>query len=163
MFDGVEFPAKALNYERTWPEAWAWMCDALNLMARVDEKPGMMCFFEKLLERPFRGPVLPYMMPGRHKVKRAAKSEPKGERCFYLNSGNDNASDCSKIKLSTSGIASYSTNVMWGYRCAPFGGGTAIAGSPSPARGGLSVAQPSNRKRRGASKCGTSRRRHRLV
>ena len=136
MFDGVEFPAKALNYERTWPEAWTWMCDALNLMARVDEKPGMMCSFEKFHGRPYRGPVLPYMMPGRHKVKRAAKSEPKGEPCFYLNSGNDHASDCSKIMLSPSGIASYSTDVTWGYRRAPFGGGTAIAGSPSPAKGG---------------------------
>ena len=137
MFDGVEFPAKALNYERTWPEAWTRMCDTLNVMVRVDENPGMMCPFEKFLERPYRAPVLPYMMPGRHKVKRAAKSEPKGEPWFYLNSGNDHASDCSKIMLSPSGIASYSTDMTWGYRRAPFGGGTAIAGSPSPAKRGI--------------------------
>ena len=84
MFVGVEVPAKAINYERTWPEASTWMCDALNLMARVGEKPGMMCSFEKFHERPYRGPVLPYKMPGRHKVKRAAISEPKGKPCFCL-------------------------------------------------------------------------------
>ena len=42
MFDGVRFPANAHNYERTWPEAWTWVCDAFNLMARANEKPGMM-------------------------------------------------------------------------------------------------------------------------
>ena len=89
------FRAKALNYKRTWPEAWTSMCDAPNLMARVDEKPRMMCSFEEFHEMPYRGPVLPYMMSGRHKVKRAATSETKGELCFYQNSGNDHASDCS--------------------------------------------------------------------
>ena len=136
MFDGVEFPAKALNHERTWPGAWTWMCDALNLMVRVDQKPGMMCSFDKCNEKPYRGCVLPCMMPGRHKVKRVAKSESKGEPCFYLNSGNDHASDCSIIMLSPSGIASCSTDVKWDYRRAPFGGGTAMAGSPSLAKGG---------------------------
>ena len=47
MFDGAGFPAKALDYGRTWPEAWTWMCNALNIMARVDEKPAMMCYFQK--------------------------------------------------------------------------------------------------------------------
>ena len=136
MFDGVEFPAKAIIYERTWAEAWTWMCDVLNLVARVDEKPGMMCSFEKFHEKPQRGPVLPYMMTGRHQVKRAAKSEPKEVPRFYLTSGNDHASDCSKIMLWPSGIATYLTDVTWGYWRAPFGGGTAMAGSPSPAKGG---------------------------
>lgn len=39
MFDSVNFPAKALDYGRSWPEAWTWMCDAFNAMAWVDEKP----------------------------------------------------------------------------------------------------------------------------
>ena len=60
------------------------------------------------------------MMSGRHKVKRAVKSEPKREPCFYLNNGNDHASDCCKIMPSRSGVASYSTDVMWGYRRVPF-------------------------------------------
>ena len=46
MFDGVGIPAKALNYDCTWPEAWTWMRDALNLMTRVDEKPDLMISLE---------------------------------------------------------------------------------------------------------------------
>ena len=57
MFDGVEFPAKALDYGRTWPEACTWVCDAVYLMAWVDEKPGNLCSFEKFHERPYSGPV----------------------------------------------------------------------------------------------------------
>ena len=132
MFDGVEIPAKAPQYERTWPEAWAWMFNALNLMARMDDNSGIMCSLEKFHDRPYKVPVPPYMTPGRHKVKRAATSEPKGESFFYLSSGNDHVSDFSKIMLSPSGIASYSTDVVWGYWRAPFDGGTAIARSPSP-------------------------------
>ena len=112
------------------------MCDSFNLMARVNEKPGRMCSFEKYTERPYRSFILPYMTPGRRNVNRAAKSEPKGKPCFNLKSGNDHASDSIKIMITSSGIASYSTDVTWGYRRAPFGGGTAIAGSPSPAKGG---------------------------
>ena len=32
MFKSVEFPSKALDYGRTWPETWTWMCDALNII-----------------------------------------------------------------------------------------------------------------------------------
>ena len=78
------FRANALNYESTWPEAWTRMCSALNLMARVDEYPGIMCSFEKFNERPQRGPVLPYIMLGRNKVKRAATSEPKRNAALIL-------------------------------------------------------------------------------
>ena len=46
MFDDVKFSSKALEYARTWRDAWTWMCDALNLMVRGDEKPGMMPSFE---------------------------------------------------------------------------------------------------------------------
>ena len=45
--------------------------------------------------------------------------DPKGELFFYPNSGNHHAKDCSKIMLSPSGTASYSTDVTWGYRRAP--------------------------------------------
>ena len=78
MFDGVEFPAKALSYKRTWPEAWTWMCDALNIMVHVEEKPGMMCSFGSSPKGLTEAPCL-NMMAGCHKVKRAATSEPKGE------------------------------------------------------------------------------------
>lgn len=52
VFDRVEFSTKALDYSSTGPEASTWICEALSLMARVDEKPGMMCAFEKFHERP---------------------------------------------------------------------------------------------------------------
>ena len=99
------------------------MCDTLNIMAWVDEKPDMMCFFETFHGRRYRSPVLPYMMPGRLSVKRTVKSDPKGEGCFYLKSRNDHATDCSKIMLSPSGTASYSTNVTSGSRRPPVMGG----------------------------------------
>ena len=73
------------------------MCVPLNLMARLDEKPGMVCSFEKFHERPYRGPVLLCMMQGRHKVKLAAKAERKGIPCFYQNSDNDHASSGAKV------------------------------------------------------------------
>lgn len=102
-------------------------------------------------------------MLGRHKVKRSAKSKPKGNPCFHLKS-NDHASDCCKIMLSPSGAASYSTNVTWGYRRAPFWrkwtAGSAEATMAVPlalAKEVLLEAQPSNRKRRRVSSCGTSR------
>ena len=56
MFEGVEFPAKALDYGRTWPEAWTCMCDAFNIIVRVDDKPDMTCSFERFHGRRYRGP-----------------------------------------------------------------------------------------------------------
>ena len=88
------------------------MCDALNIMARVDDNPDMACSSEKFHERRYRDLVLPNMMPGRRRVKRAVKTDPKVEPCFYLNSGNDHDSDCSKIMLSPPCTASCSTDVM---------------------------------------------------
>ena len=40
MFEGVQVSATALNYDRMWPETWMWMCDALNVIARVTESPA---------------------------------------------------------------------------------------------------------------------------
>lgn len=112
-------------------------------MAGVDDKLGLICSFEKFHGRPERGPVLPYMMPGRHKLKRGVKSKPKNEPCFYLSSGKDHASDFRKIILSPSATASYSADVTWGYRRAPFvgewttgSGGVAMTAPSPPAKGG---------------------------
>ena len=41
-----------------------------------------MCSFKTFHERRYRGAVLPDMIPGRHKVKTAVNSEPKGEPWF---------------------------------------------------------------------------------
>lgn len=99
------------------------------------EIPGMMCWFDKFQERSLRGSMLASVMPGHHKIERAATSEQTGEPCLYLNSGNEDVMDCSKMMLSPSGIArGYSTDVTSGYRRVPFDGGAAMAMSPSPAR-----------------------------
>ena len=76
------------------------MCDALNIMARVDGKPDMMCSSEEFHGRRYRGPVLLYMMPEHCSVKRAVKLDPKGKVCFDLNPGTYHTMDCKKIMLS---------------------------------------------------------------
>lgn len=65
------------------------------------------------------------------------------EHCFYLNSGNDYASDCSNIIMSPSGVVGYSSYMMWGYRRVPFmgewttaSGETGMAGQPPPEKRG---------------------------
>ena len=60
----------------------------------------------------------------------------KADPCFYLNGGNDHASDCDKVTLE-SGIASYTTNATYAYRRAPFVGqqvtfGNGVIRAPSP-------------------------------
>lgn len=64
------------------------MYDALNIIARVDEKPGMMCSLYKFHGRLYRSPVVPYICPGRHRVKPAFTSETRGKSGVYGNAGN---------------------------------------------------------------------------
>ena len=61
------------------------------------------------------------MMPGFHHRNRKNKTESKDERCFYLKTCNDLSSTTHKILLS-SGVCSYSADVTWSYRRAPFVG-----------------------------------------
>ena len=68
--------------------------------------------------------------------------ESKGERCFFLNSGNNHSSTTDEILL-PSGIASYSADVSWRYRRRPFvgklptwGGGAVVDLSVEPAVAG---------------------------
>ena len=100
MFDSMGLQVKELCSRLTLSEGWTWMCDAMNDMARVDKNPGMVCSFDKFHERPCRGSALPHMIPERHKVKLAVKSEPKGEPCFNLTSGDSHGSDCLKVMMS---------------------------------------------------------------
>lgn len=96
------------------------MYNVLNAMTRVNKKPSMMCSFEKFHERPYRGTVLPYMMPSCHKIEQVVELESKGDIFFYLNPGNGHVSDFYKILLSSSGASSYSSNVVWSCKRAPF-------------------------------------------
>ena len=49
------------------------------------------------------------MMPGFYHRNRLTKMHDKGERCFYLYSGNDHSSDTRKV-IAPAGIATYSAH-----------------------------------------------------
>ena len=141
-FSDLEFPAKANSWHQIWPEAFTWMNDCLNTTAQA-HTPDKLSPYERLYKKRPTNRLLPFMMPGFRQHNRKNKAESKGERCFFLNSGNNHSSTTDKILL-PSGIASYSADVTWGYRRRPFvgelptwGGGavvdlsveTAVAGS----------------------------------
>ena len=110
-----------MDYGTIWLEAWVWANDSINMQARPHDKPNSLSYFERFFQRAPPRRLLPFMMPGTHHVKRATKMDPKAEHCFYLNSGSDHSSNCCKILLS-SGVASYSADVVWRYRRVPFVG-----------------------------------------
>ena len=53
------------------------------------------------------------MQPGFRRVHRTHKSEPKAERCFYLNSGRNHQRDCVKV-VTTAGQTSDTRDITWG-------------------------------------------------
>lgn len=73
------------------------MCDALYLLARMNQTPVMVLSFENFHAKPYRRGMLPYLIPENDKDKRAIKSEPNRAPCFNLNPGNDHASNSSHI------------------------------------------------------------------
>lgn len=78
-----------------------------------------MCYFEKFHERHYRGPVAPHIVPGRHKVMRAGGQDGAegGTLLLFLPELRQ------QIMLSPSSVASYSIEVIWGYRRAFVVGG----------------------------------------
>ena len=119
-FPDLEFPAKADSWHQIWPEAFTWMNDCLNTTSQA-HTPDKLSPYERLYKKRPTNRLLPFMMPGFRHHNRKNKAESKGERCFFLNSGNNHSSTTDKILL-PSGIASYSTDVTWGYRRRPFVG-----------------------------------------
>ena len=137
-FPDLQFPKKALIWDRIWPEAFSWMNDCINISARVDDKPDILCPWEKLYGRRPTSLVLPFMMPGFRHANRKTKMHSKGERCFYLNTGHDHSSTAHKVLLA-SGVASYTADVTFGYHRRPFvgesptwGDGAVVSSPPSP-------------------------------
>ena len=61
------------------------------------------------------------MMPSFCHRNRSTKMPDKGERCSYLNSGNNNSSDTLKV-VTPAGIATYSAHCTFGYRRQAFQG-----------------------------------------
>ena len=140
-FPDLEFPAKANSWHQIWPEAFTWMNDCLNTTAQA-HTPDKLSPYERLYKKRPTNRLLPFMMPGFRHHNRKNKAESKGERCFFLNSGNNHSSTTDKILL-PSGIASYSADVTWGYRRRPFvgelptwGGGAVVDLSVEPAVAG---------------------------
>ena len=139
-FPDLQFPRKALIYEKIWPEAFSSMNDCINILARVDDKPDMLCPWEKLYGRRPTSLVLPFMMPGFRHANRKTQMHSKGERCFYLNTGHDHSFTAHKVLLA-SGVASYTADVTFGYHRRPFvgesppwGDGAVVSSPRSPQR-----------------------------
>ena len=42
-FPDLQFPRTALIWDKIWPEAFSWMNDGINISARVDDNPDMLC------------------------------------------------------------------------------------------------------------------------
>ena len=114
------------------------MSENINITSRVDS-PDKRCPDEKLYGKRLRKQLLPFLMPGHRIGGSGPKWAGKADPCFYLNGGNDHASDCDKVVLE-SGIVSYTTNATNACRRAPFvdqqvtfGNGVIRAPSPPPA------------------------------
>ena len=135
LFPDVRFPSRTKHYPAVWPEAWLWMSENINITSRVDS-PDKRCPEEKLYGKRLRKQLLPFLMPGHRTRGSGPKWAGKADPCFYLNGGNDHASDCDKVMLE-SGIVSYTTNATYAYRRVPFVGqqvtfGNGIIRAPSP-------------------------------
>ena len=135
LFPDVRFPSRTKHYSAVWPEAWLWMSENINITSRVDS-PDKRCPEEKLYGKRLRKQLLPFLMPGHRTRGSGPKWAGKADPCFYLNDGNDHASDCDKVMLE-SGIVSYTTNATYAYRRVPFVGqqvtfGNGIIRAPSP-------------------------------
>ena len=97
-----------------------WMNDCINMTAQA-HMSDKLCPWEKLYKRHSNSLPLPFMMPDFRHRNRKNKAESTGERCFCLNTGNGHSSTTHKILL-PSRVYSYSIDVTWGYRLAPFVG-----------------------------------------
>ena len=120
-FPNLQFLRKALIWDKIWPEAFSWINDCINISARVGDRPDMLYPWEKLYGRRPTSPVLLFMVPGFRHANRKTKMHSKGEICFYLNTGHDHSSTAHKVLLA-SGVASYTTDVTFGYHRRPFAG-----------------------------------------
>ena len=119
-FPDLEFPNKALEWTAIWPVVFTWMNDCLNKTAQA-HMPDKLGPWEKLNKGRATSLPLLFMIPGFRHHNRKTKTESKGERCFYLNTGNDHFSTTHKILLSSVG-GTYSADSTWGYHRTPFVG-----------------------------------------
>ena len=118
-FPDLQFPREVLIRDKIWPEVFSWMYGCINISARVDDKPVMLCPWEKLYGKRPTLLVLSCMVPGFRHANRKTKMHSKGEICFYLNTGHDHSSTAHKVLLASK-VASYTADVTFGYHRRPF-------------------------------------------
>ena len=111
LFPDVRLPSRAMHYSAVWPAAWTWMSKSINITSRVDG-PDKRCPEGKLYGKRLRKQLLPFLMPGHRTQGSGPKWAGNADPYFYLNGGNDHASDYDKLMLE-SGIASYTTNAIY--------------------------------------------------
>ncbi|CAM9878429.1 unnamed protein product, partial [Laminaria digitata] len=90
------FPGQRHNLDHYWVEAAVYMNDCLNTTAtaaNADCKSPYEMYFRKL---PLAN-NLAFMQAGFRRIHRTHKSEPKAEKCFYLNRGRNHPRDCVKV------------------------------------------------------------------
>ncbi|CAB1119190.1 unnamed protein product [Ectocarpus sp. CCAP 1310/34] len=138
LFPGVSFPTKALSFRAMWPEALAWMNDCLAIAAEVS-KEDKRCPEVKLYGRRRIRLLLPFMMPGFRHRHRPSKMHSKGERCFYLNSGQDHSCTTHKI-ITPARVPTYSEHCTFDFSCQDFRGDGCSWGSVAGMTGGPAVA-----------------------
>ena len=108
LFCGVPLPPTG----PLWAEECVYACDALNITARVRDKPDKLSPYQEFHGKASFPRLLPFLKPGFYHVKWTPKSEAKVQACFFLIGGSYHPSDCCKILL-TSGRRSYTKDVTW--------------------------------------------------
>ena len=120
QFHDITVSPRTKVYAAISLETFTCMNDCLNITAAV-HKDNKRCPEKKLYGKRRVKQAWPFMMPGFHHRNRPTKMHDKGERCFYLTSGNDHSSDTHKV-ISLAGIATYSAHCTFGYRRTAFQG-----------------------------------------
>ena len=163
----TELYPNAPNYPSLWAEAASWACHALNCTATTANPGGKSSYEMWYGSPPPRGAVWPFLKPVVCRVKRANKSLPKAQDCYYVGPGVNHPRDCMRVLTANRSILT-TRNVTW--RHVPFpppappqqlppiaeeGGSTAgegASGEGAPSQGGGRVEEDLN----GASDLGVT-------
>ena len=105
------FPGQLPNLDRYWVEAAVYMNACINTTATA-ANPHFKSPYEMNLGKLPPVNTLAFMQPGFRCIHRTQKSEPKAERCFYLNRGRNHLRDCVKV-VTSSGHTSNTLDVTW--------------------------------------------------
>ena len=123
------------------------MNDCLNITA-AGHKDDKRCPEEKVYGKRRVKQTWLFVMPGFRHRNRPTNMHDKGDRCLYLNSGNDHSSDTHKV-ITPAGIPTYSAHCTFGYHRQAFqgevptwGGGAVTSSRPWPATASSPGAAP---------------------